>query len=150
MAGADFPMPGRVHRCTCRVLYGDTDSGGVVYYANYLRYFEQGRTELMREHICSYRELEEQGLILPVVECQCRYKISARYDDLLLIETAVAEVKAFSCRFHYRILRETDGKLLAAGATVNAAVDRSGKLIRLPTDLLEKLRAFGLPGETGP
>ncbi|MEJ2032589.1 MAG: thioesterase family protein [Deltaproteobacteria bacterium] len=150
MAGTDFVMAEPVHRCTCRVLYGDTDSGGVVYYANYLRYFEQGRTELMRDAILSYRELEEQGYILPVVECQCRYKASARYDDLLVIETALAEIKTVSCRFHYRILRKTDLKLLATGATVHAAVDRNGKLVRLPADLLEKLRGFGCSGQTAP
>jgi acyl-CoA thioester hydrolase len=150
MAPPDFAMPEPVHRCTCRVLYGDTDSGGVVYYANYLRYFEQGRTELMRDCFSSYKELEEKGYILPVVECHCRYKASARYDDLLVIETGVAEVKAVSCRFHYRILREADRKLLAVGATVHAAVNRSGKLTRLPADLLEKLRGFGPSGQTTP
>jgi acyl-CoA thioester hydrolase len=150
MAAPDFAMPEPVHRGTCRVLYGDTDAGGVVYYANYLRYFEQGRTELMRDCFSSYKELEEQGFILPVVECHCRYRASARYDDLLVIETAVAEVKAVSCRFHYRILREADRKPLAVGATVHAAVDRSGKLVRLPAALLEKLHAFGRPVQTRP
>ena len=58
-----------IHRTTCRVLYGDTDAGGVVYNANYLRYFEIGRTELMREWVCSYREIEQQGIVLPVTEC---------------------------------------------------------------------------------
>ena len=128
-----------IHRHPCRVLYGDTDSGGVVYYANYLRYFEAGRTEFMRELVASYRELEGQGFILPVVECHVRYKASARYDDLLVIETSLAEAGPLSCRFHYRISRE-DGKLLVLGYTVHAAVDRAGKLTKLPADMIERLR----------
>jgi acyl-CoA thioester hydrolase len=142
MAGPVIDMKEPVHRCICRVLYGDTDSGGVVYYANYLRYFEQGRTEFMRDHLSSYRELEERGYILPVVECCSRYKASAAYDDLLLIETALVEVKPVSCRFNYRILRQSDQKLLALGYTVHAAVDRKGKLARLPADFLENLNAL--------
>lgn len=139
MAAMDFELRGTVHRHTCRVLYGDTDSGGVVYYANYLRYFEAGRTEFMREQLDSYRSLEEQGCILPVVECHVRYKASAGYDDLLVIETALVEAKAVSCRFNYRISRE-DGKLLALGYTVHAAVNRAGKLAKLPKDTVERLR----------
>jgi acyl-CoA thioester hydrolase len=141
MAGPVIDMREPVHRCTCRVLYGDTDSGGVVYYANYLRYFEQGRTEFMRDNFSSYRELEERGYILPVVECYSRYKASAGYDDLLVIETALVEVKPVSCRFNYRILRQTDRKLLAIGYTVHAAVDRKGKLARLPADFMGNLNA---------
>jgi acyl-CoA thioester hydrolase len=139
MAGQVIELKEPVHRCSCRVLYGDTDSGGVVYYANYLRYFEQGRTEYMRDFLSSYRELEARGYILPVVECYSRYKASAAYDDLLVIETGLAEVKPVSCRFNYRILRQADGKLLATGYTLHAAVDHKGKLARLPADLLANL-----------
>lgn len=129
-----------VHRCSCRVLYGDTDAGGVVYYANYLRYFEQGRTELMRERVMPYSSLEADGIIMPVVECQVRYKASAKYDDLLVIETTVGTVKPVSCRFDYRIIREADNKILVLGHTVNAAVDQNGKLVRFPKDLLDGLQ----------
>ena len=139
MAGIDLELHEPIHRHSCRVLYGDTDSGGVVYYANYLRYFEAGRTEYMRELVASYRALEEQGFILPVVECHVRYKASARYDDLLVVETSLAEVKPLSCRFTYRISRE-DGKVLILGSTTHAAVDRAGKLVRLPADLIARLQ----------
>ena len=139
MAGIDLELYQPIHRYTCRVLYGDTDSGGVVYYANYLRYFEAGRTEYMRELVASYRELEEQGFILPVVECHARYKASARYDDLLVVETSLAEVKPLSCRFAYRISRE-DGKTLILGYTTHAAVDRAGKLAKLPAEVVIRLR----------
>ena len=131
-----------VHRCSCRVLYGDTDAGMVVYYANYLRYFERGRTELMREQAMAYRELEEQGIIMPVVECQARYRASARYDDLLVIETVVTAVKAATCRFDYRILRQADDRLLVEGYTVHAAINQNGRPVRFPKDLVARLQAL--------
>jgi acyl-CoA thioester hydrolase len=132
-------MHGPVHQHRCRVIYGDTDAGGVVYYANYLRYCEAARTEFMRERALSYKEIEEQGFILPVVECQLRYKASARYDDLLRIETCLLEVKPRTCRFNYRIFRESDGKMLAQGYTVHAIVDLKGRLARFPDKLLAAL-----------
>ena len=134
-----------IGRTSCRVLYGDTDAAGVVYYGNYMRYFEQGRTEYMRDLVQTYREIESQGLVLPVIECYTRYKASAAYDDLLVIETSMVELKNVSCRFNYRILRkEPDDSLtlLAKGYTVHASVDRSGRLTRLPAGLLDKLRAI--------
>ena len=129
-------------RTPIRVLYGDTDSGGVVYYANYLRYFEAGRTEFMRTRVISYRELEARGLVLPVVESHARYKASAVYDDLLTVETTLTELRNISCRFDHRIIRATDGKLLVKGYTVHAVIDRTGKLVRFPADLLDGLRGF--------
>ncbi len=129
-----------LYRTTCRVLYGDTDAGGVVYYANYLRFFEAGRTELLRSHGTSYRALEEQGFILPVIECYSRYKASAFYDDLLVVETKLTEAKKVSCRFDYRIQREGDDKLLVRGHTVHAVINRQGKLARFPDEFLELLR----------
>ncbi len=133
-----------IHRTTCRVLYGDTDSGGVVYNANYLRYFEIGRGELMRDWVCSYRDIEKLGLILPVTECYTRFKAPAFYDDLLTIETSLTEVREISCRFCYRISRQEEDnprpRLLVKGTTVHASVNRAGKLTRLPDDILDRLR----------
>lgn len=135
-------------RTQIRVLYGDTDAGGVVYNANYLRYFEFGRTEMMREWVCSYREIEELGFILPVTECWARYKAPAFYDDLLTIETEVAELSRLKCRFSYRILRESQEnpkpKLLVKGYTVHAAVTREGKLTRLPEEIINKIKTFAV------
>jgi acyl-CoA thioester hydrolase len=136
-------MQEHIFRTTTRVLYGDTDAGGVVYNANYLRYFEIGRTELMRAWVCSYRHIESLGLVLPVTECWSRYKAPAFYDDLLTIETTVAEVSSLKCRFNYRILRGEDPlerpKLLVKGYTVHAAVTRDGKLSRLPAEIIDKI-----------
>ena len=137
-------QPQTTYRTTSRVIYGDTDAGGVVYNANFLRYFEIGRTELMREWVCSYKEIEALGLILPVTECFARYKAPAFYDDLLTIETTIAELTKFTCRFNYKILRQDDGRekptLLVKGYTIHAAVTREGKLTKLPEEITAKLQ----------
>ena len=141
MADERIIMPEPVNRCSFRVLYGDTDSGGVVYYANYLRYFELGRSEYMRQYVESYRALEERGFIMPVVKCFVRFKASAFYDDLIIISTSLVEVKKKSCRFNNKIHRKEGGKLLVKGYTLHATVDRSGKLAALPDDLMNRLKA---------
>jgi len=134
------------YRTRYRVIYGDTDAAAVVYNANYLRFFEIGRTELMREKVCSYREIEALGILLPVTECHIRYKAFACYDDLLIIETKLIELKKVSCKFSYRILRNNkdSGKeqLIAKGYTVHAAVGRDGKLTHLPRDFIPRLQAL--------
>ena len=143
---------GAIFTTTARVLYGDTDAGGVVYNANYLRYFEIGRTELMRQWVCSYRDIEKLGFVLPVIECWSRFKAPAFYDDLLLIETTVAEVSHLKCRFSYRILRREEGlarpKLLVKGYTVHAAVTQEGRLTRLPEEIIRKIAAFATISKT--
>jgi len=123
-----------------RVIYGDTDQMGVVYYANYLRYFEAGRNELIRAKGLRYRDFETRfSLRLPVVEAAVSYRLPARYDDLLTVETSLAEVKRASARFGYRILRESE--LLATGHTLHACVDPEGRVQRMPPELLARLGA---------
>jgi len=139
-------MSENIFTTTVRVLYGDTDAGGVVYNANFLRYFEIGRTELMRAWVCSYSKIEKLGFVLPVTECWSRYKAPAYYDDLLTIETTITELSYLKCKFSYRILRkeqESDRpKLLVKGYTVHAAVTREGKLTRLPKEIIQKMAHF--------
>ncbi len=134
-----------IHRSQQRVLYGDTDAAAVVYNANYLRYFELGRTEFMRDRICTYRDIEQLGFVLPVTECHIRFKAPGRYDDLLSIETTLTALKKFSCTFSYRIMRPEEGTrqlLLAKGFTTHASVNRDGKLAPLPATISQKLRPF--------
>lgn len=140
----NIKMNESIHRHSCRILYGDTDSGGVVYYGNYLRFFEVGRTEFMRDHNLTYKSLEDAGYVLPVVECYSRYKASARYDDLIIIETSITDVKPLSCRFNYKILRRKDEKLLVKGYTLHASVDKNGKLSKLPMDIVARLKKLVL------
>lgn len=135
-----------VHSCQIRVLYGDTDSGGVVYYGNYLRYFEMGRTEFMRDQGISYKSLEASGFVMPVVENYTRYKASATYDDLIEIQTTLAEVKQVSCKFAYQIRNVETKRLLVKGHTVNAIVDKNGKLSKFPAEIYAKLRNIAEDG----
>ena len=128
-------------RIQLRVIYGDTDRMGFVYYANYLRYFEAGRTEFIRAKGLRYRDFEERHrLLLPVVETAVRYQVPARYDDLISVETSLAEIRRASARFDYRLLRE-DGQLLATGHTVHACVDADGRVQRMPREFLDRLSA---------
>ncbi len=121
-----------------RVIYGDTDCGGVVYYGNYLRIFEVARTEFLRENGITYSEVEREfGIILPVVEVGVRYKVPARYDDLLSVKTVLEEVRPFKVKFSYEVLR--DGQSLAEGFTVHVPVGRDGRLRRFPRALYEEL-----------
>lgn len=130
---------------TYRVIYGDTDAAGVVYNANYLRYFEIGRTEMMRAWALPYSAIEELGCILPVTESYLRFKAPAAYDDLITIATSLVEVSKLTCRFHYSITREQEGgkaTLLVKGFTVHACINREGKLTRFPEPVLEKIQAI--------
>lgn len=133
------------HKTTIRVIYGDTDAASVVYHANYLRYFEIGRTELMRKHVCSYSDIEKLGIVLPVTECYTRFKAPALYDDLITVEAYIAGLTRLTCRFNYKVTR-TEGdkeKLLVKGYTVHAAVNREGKLTKLPQDLIDQIKLIG-------
>lgn len=127
------------HISSYRVIYGDTDQMGVVYYANYLRWFESGRSEFLRQIGLPYSTIERQGFHFPVVEVNCRYTQSARYDDLIQIETALVKLGRASLKFAYRISRETDGSFLASGKTAHACIDQSGRITRIPEILLKAL-----------
>jgi acyl-CoA thioester hydrolase len=130
----------QVHTASIRVLYGDTDAGGIVYNGTYLRFFEFGRGELMRSQDMSYKNLEKRGFILPVIESYIRYKAPAHYDDLLSIHTCISHVTAKSCRFHCHIYR--DETLIAKGFTKHACIIRNGTLTDLPADYLTKMQSL--------
>jgi acyl-CoA thioester hydrolase len=120
-----------------RVIYGDTDQMGVVYHANYFRYFELSRVEYLHAHGLRYSELEREGLSLPIVEASASYKMPARYEDILRVRPTLSELKRVSLTFTYEIYREgAPEQLLCTGRTVHACLDRDGKLTRLPDSLL--------------
>jgi acyl-CoA thioester hydrolase len=118
-----------------RVRYAETDKMGVVYYANYFVWFEIGRTDLLRGAGGSYRDLERDGIGLPVIEAHCEYKQSARYDDELEVRTVGTLVSPVRVRFAYEIVRPADAVTLATGHTVHAALDPAGRPCRLPDRL---------------
>ena len=117
---------------TLRVRYADTDNMGVVYYANYFVWFEVGRTDLLRQSGWSYREMEETGVALPVIEALCEYHQPARYDDEIEVRTTGTLLSPVRVRFDYVVRRRPEHLQLATGRTVHASVDRSGKPCRLP------------------
>lgn len=115
-----------------RVRYAETDKMGVVYYANYLVWFEVARADLLRTLGWSYREMEDAGIVLPVIEAHCEYQRPARYDDEIEVRTEGQMLSAVRMRFDYRIVKAADGSVAAQGHTVHAAVDPSGRPRRLP------------------
>lgn len=126
-----------------RVIFGDTDQMGVVYYANYLRFFESARAHYWRALGRSYRDLIAWGVAMPVVEAHCVYKRPAHYEDLLVVETQVSELRSASVRFAYRIVR--DGMLLAEGFTRHAIIGPDGRPKRLPPELRDAISPTAAP-----
>jgi acyl-CoA thioester hydrolase len=116
-----------------RVIFGDTDQMGVVYYANYLRFFESARAAYWRALGKSYKDLEAWGVGLPVVEAHCTYRRPAHYEDLLEVDVEVSELRGASIRFAYRVLRGSD--LLAEGYTRHAVIGTDGRPKPLPEPL---------------
>jgi acyl-CoA thioester hydrolase len=122
-----------------RVIYGDTDQMGVVYYGNYLRFFEGARSDFLREKGTRWRDVESaHGVYLPVIEAKVNYKRPAFYDDLLVVETTLAELGRASLRFEYKVLRRDD--LLATGHTVHACVNKQGEIREFPAAFSDRLR----------
>ena len=115
-----------------RVRYAETDKMGVVYYANYFVWFEVGRTDLLREAGWNYRDMETEGFGLPVIDAQCTYRGSARYDDEIEVRTRGEMLSPVRVKFTYDIVRPADAATLATGTTVHATVDRNGRPCRLP------------------
>jgi acyl-CoA thioester hydrolase len=142
MVDLQLKMISPVFQVQYRILYADTDAGSVVYNANYLRFFEIGRTEMMRNWALPNSEVETYGIILPVTETYLRYKAPAVYDDLITIATSLAELKKVSCRFHYRIScrREEREQLLVKGFTNHACVNRQGKLTPFPEEVRQRIK----------
>ena len=117
---------------TVRARYAETDKMGVVYYANYLIWFEVGRTDWLRDTGRTYRSMEEDGIQLPVIEAHCEYRQGARYDDEVEIRTRARKLSPVRVQFDYEAVRRADGVLLAVGHTVHATIDRNGRPVRMP------------------
>lgn len=105
-----------------RVRYAETDQMGVVYHSNFIIWMEVGRVELLRLLGYSYREMEQDGLHLPVAEVKCRYKAPAKYDDVILIRTRMVNLRGYLIHFGYEIIRDEDKTLLAEGESVHLVV----------------------------
>lgn len=131
---------------TIRVIFGDTDQMGVVYYANYLRFFEASRAAYWRACGRTHKDLDDWGVALPVVEAHCRYRLPARYEDVLRIHVEVAELRAASIRFEYLVTRGDD--LIAEGFTRHAVIGTHGRPRALPAPLRDAIPRITAPTTT--
>lgn len=114
-----------------RVRYKETDQMGVVYYSNYFVWFEVARTEYFRQLGYSYKQLEEEGIILPAVEAHCEYKASAYYDDELVVKIWIDDLTGTKITFRYEVYRKYEKKLLAKGYTIHAFLDANKRPVSL-------------------
>jgi acyl-CoA thioester hydrolase len=131
-------MAPKTHTTQQKVRYAETDNMGIVYYANYLVWFEVGRTEYLLAQGMDYRDVDKEGLFMAVVESHATYKAPARYGDIVVIETTPTEVKNSSLRFDYRVVRGSDKKLLCEGYTTHVLIDKEMRPKKIP----EKIRAL--------
>ena len=128
------------HEIELRVRYAETDQMGIVYYGNYAQYFEVGRVEWLREFGISYKSMEEQGVLLPVVSLDVRFKKSARYDDVVKVKTQLVKIPSATIEFDYEITNEM-GEVLTLGNTVLVFMDvKRNRPTRCPKYLLDKLQ----------
>jgi acyl-CoA thioester hydrolase len=126
---------------TIRVRYADTDAMKFVYYGKYFEYFEQGRTELLREIGMPYTEIEKHGILIAVVEAYAKYRKSARYDDLLTVETRCSEMPVARIRIEYSILQEGETEPIVQGYTVHSFLNEStGRPTRAPAQFVQVLQ----------
>lgn len=133
-------------RVEFRVRYAETDRMGVVYHGNYLVWCEIGRTEHMRQFGVPYREMEERGASLAVAEASIRYQKAARYDDLIRVETTLANVSSRTVTFDYAILNADSNDRLATARTTLVSLDASSRVATIPAEFRPMLRrAAGLP-----
>jgi len=123
-----------------RIYYEDTDAGGVVYYANYLRYLEQGRTEFLRARGLSVSTLHEQGYLIPVMRLEIDYLVPAVLDDLIRVETTVQEITSATCILGQQVVRIIDGEVLVDAKVTLACLGPGKKARRLPRELLQALK----------
>lgn len=124
-----------------RVRYAETDQMGVAYHANYLVWCEMGRTDFIREHFKSYADVERDGVRLAVADAQVRYLAPARYDEIILIETRLADVRSRAVVFEYTITRPAGDVRLATARTVLVSVDGAQRPVAMPAELRERLAA---------
>ena len=136
MSNTGRPM----HAVEFRVRYPETDQMGVVYHANYLHWCDIGRTEYLRARGATYADLERAGMLLAVSEANLRYHASARYDQIVRIETTLREVRSRALTFDYSIVHAETGTRFVTASTVLVSLDNAGRPVQLPVETRELLR----------
>jgi acyl-CoA thioester hydrolase len=122
-----------------RIYYEDTDCGGVVYYANYLKYFERARTHVLEEHGLSVHELIQQGTEFRVIKAELAYRSAAMHGEILVVDTNVHADRRISITFSHRIRERTSQRLVVEGSATLVTVDSTGKIKRIPPPILDAL-----------
>lgn len=130
----------RTYTTEIRVRYGETDKMGVAHHSSYLLWFELGRTGLLREVGFAYRDLEASGMMLPVMEYNCRFFRGAEYDDAVVVETAVTELRSRTVTFHYRVSRGEEK--LVEGWTRHLCVTDGNRPRRIPSEVIEAMTPY--------
>ena len=130
----------KIHEFEIRARYQETDNMGVVYYANYLVWFEVARTEYFRSMGIVYRKLEEKGVYLMVASANCQYKSPARYDDIVRIQSWIPEIKNSSLKFEYKLY--LGERLLANGESVHVFTNKSGRPIKIPQEIRDLYKKY--------
>jgi len=130
-----------MNRIEVKVYYEDTDCGGVVYYANYLRYFERARTEHLEKRSVSLADYQKKGVVFTVVNAYIQYKAPAVYGDLLEVETAIEGIRSASFIVRYVIRRKTDAAVLVTGSTKMACISDEMKPAMIPDEIRKALKA---------
>ncbi len=133
------------HRCQMRTLYVDTDRSQVVYHANYLRYFEYGRAELMRGANYPYKEIEVSGYIYPIIKTELNYYTPLYYDDLMYIHTRPAKIELVKLQFDYLITRAEDEEIICTGFTRHCAVNKKGIPVEIDAKTIKLWQSFPTP-----
>lgn len=127
-----------------RIYYQDTDAWGVVYYANYLGYLEQGRSDFLRARGLSMGTLQEQGYLIPVMRLEIDYLVSAVLDDLIRVNTTVLEITNATCTLGQQVIRVSDGEILVDAKVTLACLGSGKKARRLPKELMQALKSRGI------
>lgn len=130
------------HRSTYRVLYVDTDRSEVVYHSNYLRYFEVGRTSLMRDAAYPYKEIEQSGYVYPIFDLGITFYHPLYYDDLMYIHTRPSELERVRLRFDYLITHAEKGTLICKGFTKHCALNLSGVPVAVDEKTVQLWKSF--------
>lgn len=130
----------KIHEIKTRVRYQETDQMGIVYYGNFFTYFEMGRTEYLRNLGLPYSELEKEQIYFPVTEAHCRFRSPAHYDDILIIQTWISELKHATVEFNHKVICEGDNKLIVEGFSRLACLNANRKPIPMPEKLKRLLQ----------
>jgi len=130
------------HRCRHRTLYADTDRSTVVYHANYLRYFEFGRTTLMRDAAYPYREIEDSGYVYPIIDLGIQFYGPLYYDDPMFVYTRPADLERVKLRFDYVITHLESGRIICVGFTRHCALNASGKPVAVDSKTVHLWKTF--------